>query len=256
MAVAEVIALAGKGGTGKTTVAGLVVRSLRRARRTPILAVDADPNVCLDAALGLHPTRTVSDVLHASHGLRGVPETVPKATYLEYELEACLAEGRDVDLIEMGRPEGPACYCSANHLLRTYIDRLMGAYRTVVVDNEAGMEHLSRRTTRDVDLLLIVSDASQVGIRSAQRIRELVTELAIPVRRMALVVNQATELPAGVEMAIAANGLEVAGLVPDDPRILEFELAGRPLLELPDGTPAVGAVERMLAALSPEGGQS
>jgi len=254
--VAEVIALAGKGGTGKTTIAGLVVRSLRRARRTPILAVDADPNVCLDAALGLHPTRTVSDVLHASHGLRGVPETVPKATYLEYELEACLAEGRDVDLIEMGRPEGPACYCSANHLLRTYIDRLMGAYRTVVVDNEAGMEHLSRRTTRDVDLLLIVSDASQVGIRSAQRIRELVTELAIPVRRMALVVNQATELPAGVEMAIAANGLEVAGLVPDDPRILEFELAGRPLLELPDDTPAVGAVERMLAALSPEGGQS
>jgi len=113
----------------------------------------------------------MSDVLHASQGLRGVPETMPKATYLEYELQGCLAEGRGMDLIEMGRPEGAACYCSANHLLRNYMDRLMGAYRSVVVDNEAGMEHLSRRTTRDVDLLLIVSDATGVGIRSAQRIR-------------------------------------------------------------------------------------
>ncbi len=254
--MAEVIALAGKGGTGKTTVAGLVVRSLRRATRTPILAVDADPNACLDTALGLHPERTISDVLHSSHGLRGAPETMPKATYLEYELQACVAEGRGVDLIEMGRPEGPACYCSANHLLRSYMDRLMGAYRTVVVDNEAGMEHLSRRTTRDVDLLLIVSDATQVGIRSAHRIRALVAELALPVRRMALVVNQATGLPPEVEAAIAADGLELAGLVPDDPQILEFELAGRPLLELPDDAPAVGAVERMLAALGAVGGRA
>ena len=252
--MAEVIALAGKGGTGKTTVAGLVVRSLRAATRTPILAVDADPNACLDAALGLHPERTMSDVLHASQGLRGVPETMPKSTYLEYELQGCLAEGRGMDLIEMGRPEGAACYCSANHLLRNYMDKLMGAYRTVVVDNEAGMEHLSRRTTRDVDLLLIVSDASQVGIRSAQRIRALIAELAIPVRRIALVVNQASGLPPAVETAIAADGLELAGLVPDDPWIPEFELAGRPLLELPDDAPAVGAVERMLAALGAEGG--
>ena len=252
--MAEVIALAGKGGTGKTTVAGLVVRSLRRASRTPILAVDADPNVCFDVALGLHPARTISDVLHASQGLRGVPETMPKVDYLEYELEACLAEGRGVDLVEMGRPEGPACYCSANHLLRMYMDRLMGAYRTVVVDNEAGMEHLSRRTTRDVDLLLIVSDATVVGIRSAQRIRVLVGELALPVRRMALVINQATTLPPAVETAIAADGLDLAGLVPEDPQIPVFELAGRPVLDLPDDAPAVIAVERMLAALSPENG--
>jgi CO dehydrogenase maturation factor len=254
--VAEVIALAGKGGTGKTTVAGLVVRSLRRANRTPILAVDADPNVCLDVALGLHPERSISEVLHASHGLRGAPETMPKATYLEYQLEACLAEGRGIDLVEMGRPEGPECYCSANHLLRSYMDRLMGAYRTVVVDNEAGMEHLSRRTTRDVDLLLIVSDATLVGIRSAQRIMALVTELAIPVRRSALVVNQAAALPPAVESAIAADGLQFAGLVPDDPGVAEFELAGRPLLELPDDAPAVRAVELMLATLGAGGGRA
>jgi len=198
----------------------------------------------------------MSDVLHASQGLRGVPETMPKATYLEYELQGCLAEGRGMDLIEMGRPEGPACYCSANHLLRNYMDKLMGAYRSVVVDNEAGMEHLSRRTTRDVDLLLIVSDATGVGIRSAQRIRDLIAELALPVRRVALVVNRASELPPAVEAAITADGLELAGLVPDDPSVAEFELAGRPLLELPDEAPAVLAVDRMLAAVAAAGGRA
>jgi CO dehydrogenase maturation factor len=247
--MAEVIALAGKGGTGKTTVAGLVVRSLRAATRTPVLAVDADPNACLDAALGLHPERTISDVLHASHGLRGVPETMPKSVYLEYELQGCLAEGRGIDLIEMGRPEGPACYCSANHLLRNYMDRLMGSYRTVVTDNEAGMEHLSRRTTREVDLLLIVSDPSQVGIRAAARIRDLVAELKLPVRRIALLVNRASALPRSVEAAIEAAGLEFVGLVPDDPMVPEFELSGRPLLELPDDALAARAVGRVLADL-------
>ncbi|MBE0527913.1 MAG: carbon monoxide dehydrogenase [Thermoleophilia bacterium] len=197
----------------------------------------------------------MSDVLHASKGLRGVPETMPKATYLELELQDCLAEGRGMDLIEMGRPEGSACYCSANHLLRNYMDQLMGAYRSVVVDNEAGMEHLSRRTTRDVDLLLIVSDATGVGIRSAQRIRDLIAELALPVRKVALVVNRASELPPAVETAIAADGLELAGLVPDDPSVAEFELAGRPLLELPDEAPAVLAVDRMLTAFAVAGGR-
>jgi CO dehydrogenase maturation factor len=136
------------------------------------------------------------------------------------------------------------------------MDRLMGAYRTVVVDNEAGMEHLSRRTTRDVDLLLIVSDATQVGIRSAHRIRALIAELALPVRRMALVVNMAAGLPPAVEAAIEADGLALAGFVPEDPSVAAFELEGRPLLELPGDSPAVVAVERMLASLGAEGGRA
>jgi CO dehydrogenase maturation factor len=247
--MADVIALAGKGGTGKTTIAGLVVRSLVSGGRTPVLAVDADPNACLDVALGLFPDKAVSDVLHASRGLRDVSETTPKQTYLEYELENCLAEGRGVDLLEMGRPEGPSCYCSANNLLRIYMDRLMGSYRTVVTDNEAGMEHLSRRTTREVDLLLIVSDASQVGVRAAARIRDLVGELRLPVRRIALLVNRTSVLPPAVETAIEAAGLEFVGLVPDDPLVPEFELSGRPLLELPDDAPAAQAVGRVLADL-------
>jgi CO dehydrogenase maturation factor len=248
-----VVALAGKGGTGKTTLAGLVVRSLRRSGRVPVLAVDADPNTSLDAALGLRPVRTISDVVDATHGMRDVPGNIPKSTYLEYQLEDCLVEGRGVDLVAMGRPEGPECYCASNHLLRTHLDRLMGAYRSVVVDNEAGMEHLSRRTTRDVDLLLVVSDPTLIGIRTALRIRALVGELSLTVRASALVVNRVATLPAPVEQALAAGGLRLVGLVPEDPLVASFELEGRPLLDLPDDSPAVEAVERMFAAAELQG---
>lgn len=248
-----VVALAGKGGTGKTTIAGLVVRSLRRAGRVPVLAVDADPNTSLDAALGLRPGRTISDVVDATHGMREVPGNIPKSTYLEYELEGCLAEGRGVDLVAMGRPEGPACYCASNHLLRTHLDRLMGAYRSVVVDNEAGMEHLSRRTTRDVDLLLVVSDATLIGIRTALRIRALIGELSLTVRSSALIVNRVATLPPPVAQALAEGGLRLVGLVPDDPLVAAFELEGRSLLDLPDDAPAAEAVERMLATAELQG---
>jgi CO dehydrogenase maturation factor len=247
------VALAGKGGTGKTTVAGLVVRSLRRSGRVPVLAVDADPNTSLDAAVGLRPRRTISDVIDASHGMREVPGNIPKSTYLEYELEDCLAEGRGVDLVAMGRPEGPECYCASNHLLRNHLDKLMGAYRSVVVDNEAGMEHLSRRTTRDVDLLLVVSDPTLVGIRTALRIRALVGELKLTVRDSALAVNRVSELPEPVAQALAEGGLRLVGLIPDDPLVAACELEGRSLLELPDDAPAVVAVERMFAAAELQG---
>jgi len=246
--VSYVVALAGKGGTGKTTVAALVVHSLRRAGMVPVLAVDADPNTSLDVALGLRPARTISDVIDASHGMREVPGNMPKSTYLEYELEDCVAEGRGVDLVAMGRPEGPECYCASNHLLRNHLDKLMGAYRSVVVDNEAGMEHLSRRTTRDVDLLLVVSDPTLVGIRTAMRIRALIGELHLTVRASALVVNRVADLPGPVAEAIAAGGLRVAGLVPEDPLVASFELGARSLLELPDDSGAVVAVEQMLAS--------
>ena len=248
-----VVALAGKGGTGKTTIAGLVVRSLRRSGRVPVLAVDADPNTSLDAALGLRPTRTISDVVDASHGMREVPGNVPKSTYLEYQLEDCLAEGRGVDLVAMGRPEGPACYCASNHLLRTHLDRLMGAYPSVVIDNEAGMEHLSRRTTRDVDLLLVVSDPTLVGIRTALRIRALVGELSLTVKASALVVNRVAELPPAVAQALSEGGLRLVGLVPEDPMVAAYELEGRALLDLPDDAPADVAGVGVRASAAQEG---
>jgi CO dehydrogenase maturation factor len=124
--MARVIALAGKGGTGKTTIAGLLVRALQQNGHGPVLAVDADPNSCLDVAIGLTAERTVSDVLDESRGLREVPQNMPKPVYVEMQLEDCLAEGRGVDLIVMGRPEGQECYCSANQMLRTFMDRMIG----------------------------------------------------------------------------------------------------------------------------------
>lgn len=249
-----VIAVAGKGGTGKTTLAGLIVRALRRAGRTPILAVDADPNTCLDAALGLVPSRSVSDVLDDTKGMRNVPANTPRTVYLEYQLADCLAEGQGVDLINMGRPEGAGCYCAANHLLREHLDRLTGAYPYVVMDNAAGMEHLSRRTTRDVDLLFIVSDASNAGLRAARRIRSLVDELNLSVREMHLVINRAERLPAPVEEALRADGLHLAGFVPEDPLVAACELEGRPLVDLPDDAPAVQAVGKILASVQTAGG--
>jgi CO dehydrogenase maturation factor len=171
---------------------------------------------------------------------------MPKPIYLEYHLEDCLTEGRGVDLLVMGRPEGAACYCSANHVLRTFLDRIIASYPSVVVDNEAGMEHLSRRTTRDVDLLLIVSDATVTGARAARRIASLVRELALPVRRIAVAVNEAEALAAPVEEILTSDGLELAGFVPHDPLVVEMELAGRPLTELPDDAPAVAAVQAIL----------
>lgn len=245
--MAHVIAMAGKGGTGKTTVAGLVVRALRQRGGGPVLAVDADPNTCLDVTIGLRAAKSVSDVLDASHGLRDVPATMSKQVWLEYQLEDILAEGRGVDLIVMGRPEGAACYCSANQMLRTYLDRMIDSYPSVVIDNEAGMEHLSRRTTRDVDLLLVVSDATLVGLRAARRIAALVEELKLPVGRVALVLNDVETLAPAVRDAIEADGMDLAGLVPHDPAIAELELAARPMLELPDDAPAVRAVEELLA---------
>ncbi|MDQ7840007.1 MAG: AAA family ATPase [bacterium] len=246
-----VVAVAGKGGTGKTTMAGLIVRSLRRLGKTPILAVDADPNTNLDAALGLRPDRAISDVLQETRGMRDVPDNLPRATYLEYHLEDCLAEGQGVDLIVMGRPEGAGCYCAANHLLRDHLDRLMGSYPFVVMDNEAGMEHISRRTTRDVGLLLIVSDPSMAGIKAARRIQDLVRGLSVSVGEIALVVNRASAVPAAVDRVFGEDGIRVAGVVPEDPLVAAYELEGRSLLDLPDDSPAARAVTEILTSVGP-----
>jgi CO dehydrogenase maturation factor len=153
----------------------------------------------------------------------------------------------------MGRPEGSGCYCAANHLLREHLDRLIAGYPYVVMDNAAGMEHLSRRTTRDVDLLFIVSDPTLTGIRAARRIQALVRELDLAVREMVLVLNRADGVPPAVTQEIEASGLRLAGLVPEDPQIVTCELEGRPLLDLPDDAAAVRAAEAILAAVQAAG---
>ena len=243
------IALAGKGGTGKTTIAGLMIRYLVEERSGSILAIDADPSSNLNLVLGMAVEQTVGDIregmlelVQSSGALAGsMPGGVSKLEYLDYEIQMALEEGDRVDLLAMGRPEGQGCYCAANQMLRVIVDRLEKQYDYVVIDNEAGMEHLSRRTTRDVDVLLLVTDPTQRGLIAARHMHEMVPELEIGVGHTYLVVNRVPEgrgegdggLPGPLAAAVEESGLDLVGTVPADPVMAEFEFTGRPLVELP-----------------------
>lgn len=250
------IAVAGKGGTGKTTLAGLIVRSLVERGAGPVLAIDADPSSNLNAVLGMPLERTVGDIREetVTKAKAGQLEAgVAKADLLDYEINTCLEEGTGVDLLAMGRPEGPHCYCAANTMLRTIVDRIATGYEWVVMDTEAGLEHISRRTTKDVDLLLVVTDPTMRGVTAAGRVAALVAELGTRVAAARLVLNRvAGDLPGGLAEAIAATGLEVAALIPADPLINDFDATGRPLVELPDDDPTVAIVRDLVDELVPQ----
>ena len=235
----KTIAIAGKGGTGKTTVSALLVQWL--AQYGTVLAVDADPSANLHLVLGLPLESTVGDIREGmlAEVKRGTFQAgLSKQDYLEWKVTEALVEGERLDLLAMGRPEGPGCYCAANNMLRSYLDRLQTQYDYVVMDNEAGMEHLSRQTTRDVDLLLLVSDPTIRGITTAARMQELIHELRTVVGRVVLVVNRANgTLPAAVQEAIAAGGLDLLATLPDHSAIREYDAQGRPLVQLPPDDP-------------------
>ncbi len=241
------IALAGKGGTGKTTIAALIVRHLVRAGGS-VLAVDADPNTNLNEALGLEVSETVGEVTEKLlKNIDDLPAGMSKDTWMEYNIQRVVSEGPKFDMISMGRPEGQGCYCYPNSLVRKYMDMLAKNYDHVVADNEAGMEHLSRRTTRDVDLLVIVSDATVRGVKIAAHLGQMVDELKIGVGHKMLVVNRGADpLPAPVMAAIAETGLELAGIVPPDDAIELCDLEDRPVFELPDDSPSVVAVDAII----------
>jgi CO dehydrogenase maturation factor len=246
--------LAGKGGTGKTTIAALIIRYLTEQRDGSILAIDADPASNLNLVLGMDVDQTVGDIreemidlVQSSGALAGsMPGGMSKQDYLDYQIQMSLVEGDQVDLLAMGRPEGPGCYCAANQMLRVIVDRLEKQYGYVVIDNEAGMEHLSRRTTRDVDVLLLVTDPTQRGLIAARHMRDMVPELEIGVRHVYLVVNRLRgELPAPLAQAVEEAKLTLLGTVPDDPAMAEFEFTGRPLVELPAETAVYRAVKEL-----------
>lgn len=249
--MAYVIALAGKGGTGKTSIAGLTVRYLKEKKKKPVLAVDADSNSCLHEALGVEVHATIGHLreesLQAIRSGGERPGGMSMEQLFDYQVQQSVIEAKGFDLMVMGRPEGPGCYCAANNIIRKYTDKLSETYSYVVIDNEAGMEHLSRRTTHKVDLLLIVSDPTVRGIKTAQRIAELVKELNLDIEKYALVINRVSG-EEGPELKKLAEelGLEVAGLVPQDIMVFENDLQGRAIVELPEDSPAVRAVYAVL----------
>jgi CO dehydrogenase maturation factor len=253
------IALAGKGGVGKTTIAGMVIKYLVQTQNGSVLAIDADPSSNLNMVLGLDLEWTVGDIredmlnqvkssLVAGGAAMGtMPGGTTKRDYLDYHIRSSIAEGENVDLIAMGRGEGPGCYCAVNHNLREVIDAYSKNYRYVVIDNEAGMEHLSRRTTRDVDHLLIVSDPTQRGIVAAERIAEFRKELDISIRNAYLILNRVNgDIPSMLQERIDGMDIPLLGIIPADRELSEFEFSGRPLVELGEESPIFQAVAAML----------
>jgi CO dehydrogenase maturation factor len=235
------IALAGKGGTGKTTTAGMLIKYLLKKNKTPILAVDADCNANLNEVLGVDITDTLGNAREEMK--KGdVPSGMTKDIFMEMKLEEALVESEGYDLVVMGQPEGAGCYCAANTLLTNFLERLSDQYPYIVMDNEAGMEHISRLTTKDVDILLIVSDPSRRGIQAAVRIEALARSLKIVVGKSYVLINQAREaLPEpAMEMINKAN-LELIGTIPEDDMIYDFDFNGRPTIEMPEDSKSVKA---------------
>ena len=225
------IGLAGKGGTGKTTVAGLLVKYLTEKGKVPVLAVDADSNANLNEVLGLQVEETLGDAREEMK--RGVATGMTKDVFMEMKLEQAVVESKGFDLLVMGRPEGPGCYCAANTLLTNYLDRLVHNYAYLVIDNEAGMEHISRLTTNNIDLLLVISDPTRRGIQAASRIFELTAELRLNITRKRLLINQAKEgQEKSIEASVREFGLELSGIIPDDELVRQYDLTGRPTTRL------------------------
>ena len=245
------IAVAGKGGNGKTSISSLIIRYLSKNGLRPILAVDADANANLGESLGLSARETIGSVIASFNGEKlNIPQGMTKEAYLEFKLNDAIVESKDLDLLTMGRGEGAECYCYPNLLLRKLMDELANNYAYVVMDNEAGMEHLSRRTTQNIDELLLVSDHSIKGIRTAARLRDLITELKLNVKRQSIIINS---VPNGIDPLIIEEmsrlGIEATATIPFDGQIREYDIKSKPLLDLSDTSKAVQAVNNLMNKL-------
>jgi CO dehydrogenase maturation factor len=245
------IAVAGKGGSGKTSVASLIIRYLKNGNPGPILAVDADSNANLGESLGLGIRQTVGSIIAAFNEEKiNIPAGMTKEAYLEFRLNDALVESEGLDLLTMGRGEGAECYCYPNLLLRKFADSLSGNYAYTVMDNEAGMEHLSRRTTQNIDELLIISNHSVKGVRTVARIINLVSELKLVVKRQSVIINSVPgQLDSLVTEELDRLGIEPVATIPLDKEVYEYDLELKPLLDLPDTSKAVQAVSDLMARL-------
>lgn len=245
----KVIAVSGKGGVGKTLVSALLVSELVCLDKGSVLAIDADPDANLAEALGVHAEKSIGDIREEVSG--GLPPNVEKRTYLESKAFEITVEEEGFDLISMGRPEGSGCYCAVNHMLREVIDTTTKAYDYTVIDAEAGLEHLSRRTTQNVDIMLVVTDASRRGLETCARIKELAKELDIEFGRLALVLNRVKdENRESLKAKSGELGLDVIAEIPDDGTVAEYDLEGKPLRSLPQECSARAAVAKLAGELA------
>ncbi len=255
--MAQTIALAGKGGVGKTTICGMLIEYLCEKKNGPVLAVDADANANLNEVLGVEVESTLGDIrediAQAELAAKSpIPNGMTKADYAELRFGEALTEADDYDLLVMGRTQGKGCYCFVNGLLTSQVAKYAKNYRYIVVDNEAGLEHLSRGVLPQVDTILLVSDCSRRGVQAAGRLAEMIVDLKLGAKEVGLIVNRAPggELSAGVQEEIGKYGLKLMGVVPHDDTVYEYDAEGRPSVTVPKDSPVKAAVRRIFDQLT------
>jgi CO dehydrogenase maturation factor len=244
------IAITGKGGTGKTTIAGLIVLRLIARGCRPVLAVDADPNTCLDAILGVQVKKTIGSVREEAREAagQGMASGISKQQLLEIKIAESLVEANDFDLIAMGRPEGPGCYCYANNVLKSILSQISSSYPYIVLDNEAGLENLSRRIVQKVDLMIMVADQSRNGLETVNRLYSLAKEMDIKYDKLAVIINRLRigELPTDTSELKAKTKADFLFGFSDDVQIAELAENGTSLLSLSEQNRVVGLVDKFL----------
>ncbi len=255
--MAKTIAVAGKGGVGKTTLTGLMIQYLTEHKTGPVLAVDADANSNLNEVLGVEVEMTLGeireDVEHSESGkTRTIPAGISKADYMERMLQRCLVEDDDFDLLVMGRTQGKGCYCFVNGLLQTQLGKLTPHYPYVVVDNEAGLEHVSRGILPKVDYLILVSDCSRRGVQAAGRIAQLAQEVGLTPIKTGLIINRAPDgqVNEGTMEEVKKQNLELLGVVPHNEAVYEYDCDGKPTVQLPADSPVRSSVYQIMKELN------
>ena len=249
--MATTIAISGKGGSGKTTVAAMIIRFLCGQSSKAILAVDADPNACLGLMMGVEPVGTIAELRESAREKSPTNAGADRLRSFEYGIQQTITEAAGFDLLTMGRPEGPSCYCAVNNILRQFLDRLSSQYGFVIIDNEAGMEHLSRRTTNNVDLLCIVAEQTPLGELTARRILALAKQLPISVKRIGVIWNETRdplqEIPAtSIEHRVSSIEIENFGCVPYDDAVFNASIQGKTIFDVEKDSTAFLAVRKML----------
>ena len=248
--MAHVIAVAGKGGVGKTTLCGLLIQYLCEQKKGPVLAVDADANSNLNEVLGVEVEATLGDIREEIAQAEisknnPIPPGMSKADYAEYRFNSALIEDDDFDMLVMGRTQGKGCYCFVNGLLQAQLARLQNNYPYIVVDNEAGMEHISRGVLPGMQTAILVSDCSRRGIQAVGRIAHLIEECNMHPQQIGLIVNRAPNgvLNEGTKEEIELQGLNLLGVIPQDELVYEFDCEGKPTVELPEDSPVRAALK-------------
>ena len=254
--MAKIIAVAGKGGVGKTTLTGLMIQYLCKNGKTPILAVDADANSNLNEVLGVEAPPTLGEIREeierAGMALHSpIPAGMAKGDYLQMRLEDAITEEKDFDLMVMGRTQGKGCYCYVNGVLKTQVDKYAKNYRYVVMDNEAGLEHIARGTLPHVDTMLLISDCSRRGVQAVARIAEMIDEMGLNPGQMGLIINRAPEgkLDDGVRTEIEKHGLKLFGVLPHDEAVYRCDCDGNPSAKLPDNDPMKVALRGIMQSI-------